>query len=420
MKFERIKLRNGLRIVLCRIPGMKSVTSTILFGVGSRYETKQIGGISHFLEHMMFKGTTRRPSTLDIARELDGVGADYNASTGKEITSYYIKLANKHIDRALDIQHDMLQNSIFSPHEISREKNVVIEEINMYEDKPNITVEEILEQKMFGSVPLGWNIAGTKGSVRAINRDKVRKYFNAHYNPNNMVIGVVGGFDRNHVLGSLKKYFQSIPRKSVPSPKKAGKIKPGPRFTLKYKKTEQAHLCFGFEAFPYNHKDLPILSVLNTVFGANMSSRLFISIRERQGLAYGVRSDITKYSDCGLLTIYAGVDTSRLSEAIKGIIDEIELFKQKGVTTEELQNAKEFIKGKVALGLEESESISAYLLEQEYFNNKILTPEQRFKIIDRVTQKDIQRVAQLVLQKKKMTLALIGPYRNKQTIQRLI
>ncbi len=420
MKFEQLTLPNGARVVLCNIPSFTSVTTTILFGVGSRYEKREIGGISHFLEHMMFKGTTRRPTTLEISKELDGLGADYNAFTSKEITCYYIKLASKHVDTAIDMMQDMLKNSTHDLKEIERERGVIIEEINMYEDNPAVMVEETMEEQIIGDVPLGWNTAGTKATVRATDRAKIRAYFKKYYKPNNMVIGVVGKFDRDSVVAQIKQHFEDLPRGVVPAPKKAPKLAVGPRVHLKFKKTEQAHLSFGMQGYPYGHKDAYALRLLSVVLGGNMSSRLFINIRERQGLCYRINSSITTYADLGLFTIYGGLDVTRVEQAIAAILAELRKLKEEGIEVDELAKAKEYLKGKIALSLEESEAISGWLLEQEYFSGKIETPDEKYAKIDAVTMDDIRRVISECISSKHLLLSILGPYKNKAKFEKIV
>jgi predicted Zn-dependent peptidase len=420
IQFEKHTLPNGARVILTHIPHLESVTTTITFGVGSRYETKPINGISHFLEHMMFKGTVNRPTTLEISKELDSVGAEYNAFTSKEMTSYYIKLASKHIDTALDMLQDVLKNSIFKAEEVIRERGVITEELNMYEDNPQVLAEELLESHVYGNTPMGWNIGGDKKTVGAVTRAKIVRYFNTYYQPNNMIISVVGNFDRKKTLERIKKDFSDLKRKAVPSYKKVTKTKKGPDVSLRYKKTEQAHLALGLKGFTYGHKDLTALRLLSIILGGNMSSRLFINIRERLGLCYYIRSGMNKYHDVGLFMIQAGLDTKRIHKAVESIVGELNILRTEGISKDELHKAKEFMKGKLALSFEESEQITSFLLTQEFYESSIKTPEERAKEIDKVTKEDVERVIARVITEDTLSLAIVGPYKNKQRFKKAL
>src|SRR3989344_3417702 len=289
--FEKITLDNGLRIILSPLPAVRSVTAIILCGAGSRYEKKETNGISHFLEHMFFKGTQRRPTASDISHALDEIGADYNAFTGKEKTGYHIKCASQHLALVCDMLVDMLWNSKFDKEEIEKERGVIIEELNLYEDTPMRRVTEIYEQLLWGDQPLGWDIGGNKDVIRKIKREDFTSYINERYAPNNIVLSIAGDFDREKTVETVKKFFGHTPEKAVGGFLPVSENQKKPALKVTYKKTDQAHLVLGFRAFKIGHPERYNAAVLATILGGGMSSRLFVNVREKHGLAYYVRAD---------------------------------------------------------------------------------------------------------------------------------
>ncbi|OGY84567.1 MAG: hypothetical protein A3F54_05675 [Candidatus Kerfeldbacteria bacterium RIFCSPHIGHO2_12_FULL_48_17] len=421
MKYHLQKLKNGLRIVTAPLHDTKVVTVLIMFKVGSRYEAKNINGVSHFLEHLFFKGTKNRPTTLEISQTLDSVGADYNAFTSKEWTGYYIKLEHQKLELALDMLSDMLFNSLFEPKEIERERGVIIEEINMYEDNPMATVEERLERLLYGNNPLGRAIAGPKPTIKKITRQQILKYRQSHYHAGNTVIAVAGKLNAQST-GLIKKYFggNKFKKQQEQAYEKVSVKQSAPQLNLKYKKTEQSHLAFGWAAYPIGHEKLEALQLASVILGGNMSSRLFISIRERKGLCYLIRSSITPYQDIGNLVIQAGIDKKRIKPAIEAILKEVDLLRDKGVSEEELRKAKDFMKGKLVLQLEDSEEIANWLVQRILFNEKNLTPEEKIKRLEKITTQDILRVANEVFRPDTMNLAIIGPFREHAEFKKLL
>lgn len=420
MIYKRLKFKNGLRIILAPMAETKAVTVLILFKVGSRYEKKEINGISHFIEHMMFKGTKKRPTTLDISKELDGVGAEYNAFTAKDHTGYYIKLNYEKLALALDILSDILYNSKFDNQEIEREKQVIVEEINMYEDNPLMYIGDLFEQTLYGHQSLGWLISGQKDGVKKIIRSKILDYQKKYYQPVNMLIGVAGRFDRD-ILKLIKKYFQlEIPSQPPSSFRKIKIIQKKPQLKLNFKETEQVNVCLGFPSYSYFDERIYPLYLLSVILGGNMSSRLFISIRERRGLAYFIRSSVNIYQDTGNLVIQAGLDKKRLNEAIFAILDELKKIKKEKVDNLELTKAKEYLKGKLILELESSENVTSWLSRQELLMNKILTPQAQIRKLDKVSSDDIQKVAKDVIKESKINLAMIGPYKEPEKFKKLL
>lgn len=415
------KLKNGLTILRIPNKNTKALTVLILVKVGSRYEAKKINGVSHFVEHLMFKGTTRRPSTLDLSRELDKVGAEFNAYTGKDHTGYYIKVTSSKLRLALDLLSDMLYHSKFEADEIMREKGVILEEINMYEDNPLMYCESLLEELAFkNEVSLGQQISGPRKNIKRITRKEIVDYRNAYYAPNNMVLALAGNFDKA-ALKMINKYFGGQKKKrSFPKYPAFKAAQQRPRTTLFYKATEQVQIALGLPAYPYQDKRLAALNLLAIILGGNMSSRLFIKIREQMGLAYFVKADLNIYQDTGLFAIQAGLDKSRIAEALTEILEELKRLKTDLVDKKELLKAKTYIKGKVDLSLEDSSEQASWYAAQKVLTNKMESPAEKLKKINAVTPKQIQAVARELFKTKNINLALIGPFKEKNKFNKLL
>ncbi|MDD5566778.1 MAG: pitrilysin family protein [Patescibacteria group bacterium] len=410
MRYYKKVLANGLRVITVPVKETKAVTVLIIFKVGSRQENRGWGGVSHFLEHLMFKGTKRRPSTLDISKALDEVGAEYNAFTTKDHTGYYIKINYERLDLALDMLSDMLQNSLFDPREIEREKGVIAEEINMYEDNPLMYVEDVFEQTVFGKDhPLGRLVIGSRASVKKLSRSQIIDYYARHYLAKRAVI-VVAGPVSAEITKKVNRYFSKLKPGNIEKKLPSQKTKqPSLKINLIKKKTEQIQLCLGFPALASSDSRRYALGLLTIILGGNMSSRLFISIRERQGLAYYIRADANFYEDNGTFLIQAGLDKSRLVQAIEAILKELEAVVQKPVTQAELRKAKEFIRGKTVLELEDSSNLAVWYGRQEALEGKIITPEERYNRIKKVTRSEINKIAKQIFRQSKLNIALIGP-----------
>lgn len=418
--FKQYKLKSGLRVLLAPLKDTNAVTVLVLVKVGSRYEPKQINGASHFVEHLMFKGTEKRPTSLDITKELDGIGASYNAFTAKDHTGYYVKCSKDKIELALDVLSDILFNSKFDPNEIERERGVIVEEINMYEDAPMMMIDDIFEQTLFGNSSLGRRIAGPKEVIKKITRKQLYGYYEEYYQPRNMLVAVAGNIDRS-ARSKISKYFNgSRTRQKKGSYKKVVISQRKPQISFKYKETEQAHLALGFPAYSYTQKSLYALYVLGVVLGGNMSSRLFMSIREQKSLCYYIRSDISAYEDTGTFVVYAGLDKSRIKEAVREIVKELKLIRDEGITSKELKKAQDFLKGKMILELEASDSVASWLAKQELLRGKVLTATQQLSKVRAVTVNDIERVATEVIQENRCNLSLIGPFKRESTFRPLL
>ncbi len=413
-------LKNGLRLITVPMPQMESTTVMVGVGAGSRYETKKVNGLFHFIEHMAFKGTKKRPTTLAIASEVDGVGGEFNAFTDKEFTGYYLKLASKHTKLAFDILSDMLTNSLFKPEEIEREKGVIVEEINMYEDTPIRRIWDVFIRLLYGDNPMGWDIAGESRIIKAIKRQDFLRCIDRLYYPENMVVAVAGKLNDKEIKNMTENFFSSL-RKAGRKVTKSIKIKQNqPRLKLINKTTEQGHFCLGVPGYNLFHKDRFALGILAAILGGGMSSRLFLEIREKRGLAYYVGSEVDYYTDSGFLLNRAGVRLEKIQEAIKIVLEELANLTSKKVSQKELNKAKEFTKGGLILALEDSKNIANRYAAQLILEGQVRTPEQTLKLIDKVTVEDVQRVAKDIFKPQKLNLAIIGPYKEETRFKKLL
>jgi len=396
------------------------ITLLLLVATGSKYETKEINGISHLVEHMFFKGTKKRPKTVDIAKELDRVGGVYNAFTDKEMMGFWVKLNSAHFDLAADILSDMIFNSKFKKKEIEKEKRVIFEEINMTKDNPQRYVLDLWEELLYGEQPAGWSIAGKKATIKNISRKNILDYFKKQFISTNVVISLAGGFKQTETIAKMKKFFGKFKEIKPFSKKTVRETQKRPKVLLNFKKTDQTHLCLGARAFDIFQPERYSLAVMSVILGGIMSSRLFIKVREARGLAYYIKTAPKHYTDTGYLVTYAGVDNKRVKDAIKIILKEYKNLKTKKVSNRELKKAKENIKGRLYLSLETTDSWAAFLGGKEILERKILTPEQECKIIDKINQSDILKVARDIFRPQKLNLALIGPFKNKAEFKELL
>lgn len=420
LNYKISKAPNGLKIITAPLANTKAVTVLFLIGVGSRFEEKNLNGISHFLEHMFFKGTKKRPTTLDISKALDAVGANYNAFTSEEHTGFFVRAASEHFELALEILFDMLYGSKFSPEEIKREKGVIVEEINMYQDTPQSYIGEVVKKLFYGDEPLGRQITGVKETVQKFTRQDFLNYRENYYVPNNMIVAVAGGENGGGWEEKIKKLFSGIKAKKAVDYKKVQEKQVGPELLIHWKKTDQAHLILGFRTVPRTSNLRPTLKVLNNLFGETMSSRLFTEVRERRGLAYYVNSETADFQDAGIFGASAGVDIKRAPEAIKVILEEFKKLKTREVSEEELKRAKENLKGRLYLGLEESFAVAEFLADQKLFWDKIERPEELIEKYEKVTAADIKKFACDFFLPKNLNLALIGPFKNKEVFEKLL
>ena len=412
--FERQILPSGLRLLTAPMDHAQSVSCFIMLAAGSRYETPDTSGIAHFAEHMFFKGTENRPTARDIGNEIDGIGGEFNAFTGKEYTGYYVRCAGEHRSIALDVLVDMLRHSKFDSEEIDREKGVIVEEMNMYFDTPRDFISGVYDSLLYGDQPLGWDIIGRKETVRAATRDTFLGYVDRWYKPERMVVGVAGKIDGDlqaeveRLLGDLEPAETGAPDPADFSANGTARVR------IHTKASDQAHICLGVPSYPLAHRDRYALQILSTVLGTGMSSRLFTEVRERRGLAYYIYAINHSYTDAGSLYSQAGVDIERIDEAITTIVAELKKITDETVPSDELEKARNVAKGRFVLQTESPHGLVMFGLKREVLEGKAAEPEEVLAGLDAVTAEDVQRVAQDVIGGHGLNLALIGPFEQDQ------
>ena len=422
MDYIKTKLSNGLRTIVVPLKNTKTVTVLVLVKTGSRYETKNINGISHFIEHMLFKGTKNKPDKFSLIEPLDRIGGEYNAFTSKEYTGYWAKVDEHHLEIALDWVSDILMNSLFREKDIETERNVIIEEINMYLDTPLKYVFDLWESLLYKNQPLGQLTIGEKEVISRLRRKQFVDYFNNHYLASNIVVCVAGSERAVKESGSvITNYFKKHKKgKLLQQRKKIVEKQTKPGCLVYFKNTDQTHLCLGVRGYGLFHKDRYTQSILATILGGYMTSRLWMRLRERESLCYYVSTSSSLYTDTGYLVTRAGVDNGRIDKAIKIILEEYKRIKEERMDEEELKKAKDNIKGGILLEMESSDAWTSYFGFQEILTNKIICLEEKLKKIDKVTVNDIQRVAKDIFQLKKLNLALIGPFKQKEKFEKLL
>ncbi len=425
-------LKNKLRIITIPIKNAKTVSVLVLVGAGSKYETKSNNGISHFLEHMFFKGTKKRTNTLKISETLDKIGGKYNAFTGKEYTGYWAKVNSDYFDTALDWVSDIFLNSQIKEQEINKERGVIIEEMNMYLDTPMIYIDDLWEQLLYGNQPAGWMIIGEKENILKFKRKNFVNYLKNHYSAENTIVCIAGNINKNSAENKIKKYFKNINTatpnakiktidSSINSIQNTNSIKQTkPECLIHYKKTDQTHLILGFRGYNLFSSEKYAQTVLATILGGFMSSRLFISVREKNGLAYRIKTISESSTDTGYLATSAGVRNDKAEKAIELILKEYKIMKNKKISEQELEKTKNYLKGSLSLSLESSDSLAFFHSEQELLTKKILTEKQLSQKIDAITQQDILQIAKNIFTKENLNLALIGPFKNKANFEKLI
>jgi len=419
-KSNKILLKNNLRVI--SVPMADALTTTILILVeaGSEYETRKNNGVSHFLEHMCFKGTEKRLSSLDITSELDAVGAAYNAFTSNQYTGYYAKVQPKYFDEILDIISDIYLNPVFNQREIEKERGVIIEEINMYEDLPMRRVQEFFTNLLYGDQPAGWDIAGKKEIIRRINRNDFIEYQKNHYLGKSTTVVVTGNFNEKEAVKKIESAFSGIRTGKKIQKLKTVESQKSPRIFLKMKETDQAHLVVGVRAFDIFDKRKYAINLLADILGGGMSSRLFQKLREEMGAAYYVKSEADLLSDHGFLTASAGVDNNKVSEAIKAVVEEFERLVKEPIEKEELQRVKDRCVGGLIMGLETSDQLAGFYGGQEIITKKIVSPEETIKKIQAVKVEEISAVAKDIFKNNKLNLVIIGPFKEKPRFEQIL
>jgi len=412
MKFNKTTLKNGLRVITVPMADNPSVTVLVLVEAGSKYETKDINGISHFLEHLTFKGTTKRPKASDISREFDSMGAEHNAFTSQEYTGYYGKADAKRCDNLLEILSDMYLNPLIDKDEMEKEKGVIIEEIRMYNDLPQQIAGHLFEEVLYGDQPAGWKILGTEENIRSCTREQVIKYRKEHYKSSSTVIVVSGSFDENTIVNKVGDYFENI--ETGPNKPKLAVIEKQslPQIKTFFKETDQTHLVMGVRTFSVKDKRVPALRVLSAVLGKGMSSRLFSKMRNELGICYYIGASNDSSTDHGELAISAGIDNSRVEEGIKEILIECRKMKTELVGAEELQKVKDYISGRTMLGLETSDARADYCGHKEILKGEIESPEEALKQVYAVTAEDVRKLANEIFVNESLNMAIVGKFKD--------
>lgn len=409
--YGKTTLPNGVRIVTGRMEGVKSASLIIAYNVGSRIEPAPIAGAAHFLEHMLFKGTTNRPDPMIISQEIESVGGILNAGTGRENTSYWAKVPGVHLALAFDVLADMLLNSTFDPDEMEKERKVIFEEIRAIQDIPEDLVHDVIDQLVWGDDPVGRDVAGTEETVANIDREAMVDFFLRNYGADRLVIAAGGDIEHDEVVALAEKYFGDLPvtiNPHISTPAQSDQNER--RIKLLTRDTEQAHLCIGFPALSYHDERRYVQSTIEAILSSGMSSRLFQEIREKRGLVYSVYGYFRSHEDIGQGVIYAGTDTERVNETITAIMGELKKLRDEPVPEEELERTKTLRKGRLMMGLEDSRSVASWVGSQESTYGYIETPEEMMVHIDSVTTAQVQELASDLIKEELMNLVLIGPY----------
>jgi predicted Zn-dependent peptidase len=415
-----IKLPNGLRVLLIPMQEQVTATALVLVETGSKYETKDKNGISHFLEHMCFKGTKNRPSQQVIAEELDGLGAEFNAFTGHEYTGYYAKVAAPYLPKVLDLLTDIYSNPLFKQEDIDQEKGAIVGEIDMYEDMPMRKVHDLFMSLVYGDQPAGWEILGPKKLVTKFTREDFLAYRKAHYVPNATTVVVAGKFDVKKVTSFITKTLGEEKRKSKTGKLKVVDVQTKPKVHVEFKESDQTHLVLGVRTFPITHSSYYPLSILSGVLGSGMSSRLFQKVRTEMGLGYYVKASNRAWTDHGIFAASAGVVNERAEEAVTAIVNEFRRLKDELVGEEELAKTKDMLAGRLILELESSDELTEYYGFQEILRKKLSTPEEVIARMRSVSAKDVQKVAREIFVTEHLNLALIGPWKDKKVFEKLL
>jgi len=417
--FQKTTLSNGLRILTCNMPQTYSVSVGIFIGAGSRYESDQEAGISHFLEHMLFKGTAKRPTAKEITSAIEGLGGILNAGTDRESTVYWSRVARPHMDIALDVLADIVRNPRFDPDEIEKERKVILEELNMINDSPQSRVDLLIDEVFWPNQPLGRDVGGTKESVGSLSRDQLIDYMHRQYSPSNTVISVAGDISHGEVVEKLEPYLGDWGRTEAQPLIPAQNGQDAARLRVERRKSEQAHIALGVRGLPSLHPDRYALDLLSVVLGEGMSSRLFQELRERRALAYEVHSFVQHFLDSGAFMIYLGVDPSNAAKATEAVLEELRKLRD-GISEEELSSARELSKGRLMLRMEDTRAVSGWLGAQELLMGQVRRVDEVVAMLDSITPEDLRRVALQLLVSEKLNMAVVGPFRSERQFKSLL
>lgn len=420
MKFTKHKLKNGLRYILAPMNNTQAVSVMVLVGTGLMYEKKEDNGLAHFLEHMCFKGTTKRPSAMHIAEEFDSIGAHHNAFTGNYSTGYWTKGHKKNAVQLLDLVADLYLDPLLPESEIAKEKGVIIQEINMYEDNPSSKVGRVAEELMYGDQAAGRDIAGTKESVNSFTREDLIRYRQTHYTPENTIVVVAGAFNEKAIVEHIKKQFSSLKKKKLPALQPTVVKQKAPAVKIHYKETDQTHFILSFHAPDMFDKNRNAISTMSTILGGSSSSRLYKKMREELGICYYIGSSYQGGINLGAFSIYAGVDNNRLEEAISGVVDEIKKIKKDLAKKEELERSKNIKLSGLVLGLETANAVADRCAFQELYHHRIKSVEESAKGIEKVDLGEVNKAAKDIFKSSRVNLAILGPHKNPEKLLRLL
>lgn len=419
MKVKDQRLSNGLRFIQAPLPGTRTATVLIIYKTGSKYENRKTSGISHFLEHIMFKGTPRRPNAAIIASELDGIGGEFNAFTSKEFTGYYVKVDYTKFSKALDVLSDMVLNSNFSDEEINKERGVIIEEANMYDANPMMKIEDVLERVLYGDTPAGWDTIGFKENIKSWTHEDFNKYFQSQYGSNSATLVFAGNLPKD-AKKQAEKFFSSLPKNKWQNKLAVKEKQVAPQMEIVNKKIEQTVFSLGVRTFKSGSKEEMATKLLGVILGGSMSSRLFSEVREQRGLAYSVRASLEFYSDCGYLTAVAGVKNEKLEEAIEAVLEEFRKIKEEKIPAIEIKKAIDLTAGRLAIQLEASDDVANWYGFQTILRDELRSPEESLKKLRLVTADDLQKVAKKIFRPERLNLALIGPVKDQKKIMSIL
>jgi predicted Zn-dependent peptidase len=417
--YQKITLDNGLRLITSVMPHTRSVSVSIFIGTGSRYESSGEAGVSHFIEHLLFKGTDKRPTARQISEAVESVGGILNGGTDKELTVYWAKVPQHHFSLALDVLTDLLLHPKFDPEAIEKERQIIIEEINMSRDVPSQRVNMLIDELVWPDHPLGRDIAGDRESVTAITRDIMLNYLKRQYQPDNTVVSIGGNIQQPEMISAVTKMLGNWTGEQPKSGYTAYEPRQSRQLMVENRQTEQAHLCLALPGLPLLHPERFTLDLLNAILGEGMSSRLFTEIRERLGLAYSIHSYVEHYLDSGSIMVYAGVEPKNLKTAVTAILEQFQKLKTT-VPEAELAKAKEFVKGRLLLRMEDSHNVASWLGGQEILTKRVLSPDQLIPIIEAITTEGLMRLAQKLIIATGIRLAVVGPVAKDEPLEELL
>ena len=426
--FQKSTLDSGMRVVTSEMPHTRSVSMCVVVGVGSRYESDEEAGLSHFLEHMVFKGTAMRPEPQQISAAIEGVGGVINAATEHELTVYWCKVAQPYFEESLALLFDILRNSQYEPDDIEKERHVIFEELGMINDYPTYKVEALIDEMLWPGHPLGRDIGGTRESVGGITREMILKFVSAYYTPDNMVVSVAGNLSHDDVVAQVERlsegwepggHFKTGERGAIKEWMPYSGAQFEPQSKVEYRRTEQAHMSIALPGVSLMHPKRYALDLLSVALGEGMSSRLFVEVREKRGLAYDVHSEVSHFTDTGAMVVSAGVDPKRVYDAVQTILEQVGALRE-GLPEEELEKAKRLSAGRLMLRMEDTRAVASWMGQSEMLLGEIAHVDDVIKQVNAVTTDDVLRLANDVLVSERLNIAVVGPCRGHRRIERML